>query len=177
MIKLLVISPKFGQHYIIIDEEDYAEISKYKLWIAKNKETYYGMLYEPKYPAGTQLHKFLMRPTGGKAVDHINGNGLDNRRSNLRLVTPIQNARNSIASKKDRASPYKGVFKHRKKWMARITFRRKDVYLGSFTTQEEAARAYNEAVLKYHKEYGVYNDIEKKEIIRYPEWLKRTNKV
>lgn len=85
-------------------------------------------------------------------VDHINHNTLDNRRENLRLCTHTQNNQN--AKKKGYSkNKYKGITKQDNKWIARIRYKGKNLYLGRFKTEEEAHIAYCEAGRKYQREY------------------------
>lgn len=101
-----------------------------------------------------KLHRFLLNfPT--LEVDHINGNSLDNRLENLRLVTKEQNAQNKKLSKNSK-SGYKGVSPHKSsgKWQAQIRAFGKLKYLGVFNQPEEAHLAYVKASEKYHGNYG-----------------------
>jgi len=93
-------------------------------------------------------------------IDHINGDGLDNRRSNLRFVTATQNQANSLKRKIGK-SKYKGVSfkKDKKKWVAYICPGGKYIHLGYFTEEKEAARAYNKAARKEYGEYCNLNDV------------------
>jgi hypothetical protein len=102
----------------------------------------------------TYLHK-LIHPSNSY-VDHINGDKLDNRRSNLRPVTNSQNMMNRGKTCAN-TSGYKGVFKNRSLWMARIKVDGEPIYLGSFVTKEEAAFKYDIAAKKYHKEFANLN--------------------
>lgn len=109
------------------------------------------------------LHNVVMGEIdkNGKVVDHINGDKLDNRRSNLRLITRQQNNMNRGANKVRKDTHYKGVILHESgKWQARIGIDGKKVYLGYFKTPEDAARAYNDAALKHHGEYAKLNDLD-----------------
>jgi len=97
----------------------------------------------------------------GDIADHINGDKLDNRSINLRLVTKQQNNMNRSANKVRKDTHYKGVILHDSgKWQARIGIDGKKVYLGYFKTPEDAARAYNDAALKHHGEYAKLNDLD-----------------
>lgn len=93
-------------------------------------------------------------------VDHINRNGLDNRRVNLRIVTPMESAWNRASSSK--TSSYKGISltkrgKLKKPWNVQITVNKQRLCLGAFATQEDAARAYDEAARKYYGEFACVN--------------------
>lgn len=104
------------------------------------------------------MHTLLMNPPEGVGVDHVDGDTLDNRRSNLRLASKSQNAANRGPTKSN-TSGYKGVHWHKqgKKWMAAIGVDGKSIYLGLFQHAQDAARAYDEAALKHFGEYAVLN--------------------
>ncbi len=96
-------------------------------------------------------------------VDHINGNGLDNRKCNLRLATAAQNSRNRRRTG-GRSSRYKGVsfIKSKHRYVAEITFNGRRMSLGHFKSEIEAACAYDKAAKKYHKEFAALNFPSKK---------------
>lgn len=93
-------------------------------------------------------------------IDHINGNGLDNRRKNLRLVTKSQNMMNR-GIQKNNTSGFMGVSFHKAtgRWRAYIKKDKKQFYLGLFDNKKDAAIAYNEATKFYHGEYAYLNKI------------------
>lgn len=102
------------------------------------------------------LERMLMRPIVRKElVDHIDGNPLNNRRSNLRLAFQGQNRANSRISRNNK-SGYKGVYwrKDMKTWRAQIRKDKVIIHLGYFNTPEEAHQAYCEAAVKYHGEFA-----------------------
>lgn len=92
--------------------------------------------------------------------DHIDGNGLNNQRNNLRLCTRQENNRN-VSSRRDSISKYKGVssYKKSKKWRSFISVDGKYIHLGYFHSEKDAALAHNEAALKYHGEFARLNTI------------------
>lgn len=114
------------------------------------------------------MHRLIMGVTDpGLVVDHINGNTLDNRRSNLRICTPQQNIRNQRRSKTKGVS-YRGNSNpgaKSKPWVARAYDRGQNIHLGYFATKLEAARAYNEAAVRLYGEFASLNDLTTKELI------------
>jgi len=105
-----------------------------------------------------KLHRHLMNCPPHLQVDHINGDILDNRKSNLRICTQAQNAANS-PRQRNNTSGYKGVSKNGDSWMAKIMIDKRPIYLGTFSTKELAAKAYNTAAIKYHKEFANLNEV------------------
>lgn len=103
------------------------------------------------------LHRLLANPGPGECVDHINGNTLDNRRSNLRCCSRQQNAWNGKSRKPK--SGHKGVVAHHEKWSARLTINGKNLYLGLYSSPTEAALAYNEAAVQHFGEFARLNVI------------------
>jgi hypothetical protein len=126
----------------------------------------YAVRHNPAGKAHICLHRVVMSRVLGRAleeyefVDHIDGDKLNNRRENLRLVTSKQNSRNRRSSKNN-TSGYKGVtfLAKRETWLAQIWHQGKNMNLGLYDSPELAARAYNEAALKYHGEHAQLNII------------------
>ena len=102
---------------------------------------------------GVYLHRAIMAPTDDMQVDHVNGDGLDNRRTNLRLASKSENGRNARGHA-DSASGVKGVSPRNGKWLARIRHNGREVYLGRFATIDEAAAAYAQASVELHGQFG-----------------------
>jgi HNH endonuclease/AP2 domain len=102
-----------------------------------------------------RMHRVLMGEPDGFDVDHINGDGLDNRRANLRIATRAENLRNQRLSLRN-TSGFKGVCwdKDKGKWRAQIKLNWGNHYLGLYTTPEEAHQAYVAASIKIHGEFG-----------------------
>lgn len=137
----------------IVDDADYANLAALK-W----RESYkHGHTYA-ETGRRALMHRIIMNPAKGLHVDHINGNGLDNRRSNLRVVTSSQNQMNRGLPKNNK-SGHKGVHwsKLGKRWHAAIVVDRKKNFLGTFTDKEKAAAAYREAAEKLHGEFRQKN--------------------
>jgi len=101
-----------------------------------------------------------MNPKSHEMVDHINHDTLDNRKCNLRVVSPSQNQWNRI-KRRNGSSRFKGVYRHPQtgRWMARIRCKRQEIYLGLYQSEEDAAKAYDAASRRLHGNYGLVNNI------------------
>ena len=151
----------------LVGEDDYDMVSAGR-WRLDSRGSYASCGYnylDTKHIQDTILmHRFIMGLTTDDTsiqVDHRNGDGLDNRRSNLRLATHAQNLWNSPGRTK-REVPYKGVtvenrFRDGKKYYASIKVNGRRIYLGMHDTPEKAARAYDIAAKQYHKEFAKLN--------------------
>ena len=106
-----------------------------------------------------QMHNLLINIPDGMFCDHINRNGLDNRKANLRPATHTQNIWNRAKFKPYSRSKYKGVdfANDMNRWRARIRVNGKRIYLGSFKNELEAAKTYDRAAKLYHKEFAFLN--------------------
>lgn len=143
----------------VIDAAD-VELVASRRWFA-NVSTWSGSATVRVYAAATirnttvSMHKLLLIDAGKMQVDHIDGDGLNNRRSNLRLVSTAQNQWNQRRHS-DNTSGVKGVHRSSrdKKWCAQIRVSNKVHSLGHFDTLEAAAAAYAEASKRLHGEFG-----------------------
>lgn len=140
----------------LVDTEDYGWLIRFK-WTAHIRG--YASCHLPKSEGGASflMHRVIMDAPRGLEVDHINGNKLDNRRCNLRIVTKAQNQHNRHAILC--AAGYKGVKCLGVRFQARIGCRDAHRHLGTFDTAEDAARAYNAAALEMWGEYAHLNTI------------------
>ena len=149
--------------YAIVDDEDYESAIRFKWHIIQSpkKTNHYarntmamGYINNKRRYCHIYLHRLIMRPPIGMEVDHINHDGLDCRRTNMRICSKIQNLHNSRIYKNNH-SGYKGVSlsKSRNKWRARIQHRGKLISLGYYSDKLDAAKAYNQ---KAKELYGVF---------------------
>lgn len=134
-----------------VDEADFIDVSRWNwtYWCDRSGREY-AIRGESLF-----LHRYLMGVGSDEKIDHKNGDGLDNRRENLRVASSSENNRNR-RKKSGAASRYKGVSEHYGKWSATIWSGRK-MWLGRFDTEEEAALAYDEAARRLHGEFARVN--------------------
>jgi len=162
--------------YAIVDPKDYEWLSKYRWGIQRGRRTNYAARRTEQRPGVKRkyvfMHKEIMKEALAAArvpgpgprptklvVDHINHNGLDNRRANLRVATLAENCRNRRKQKKPTSSKYKGVSweKVRGQWRAVIRTDNGNISLGYFRSELAAARAYDEAAKTYHGRFASLN--------------------
>lgn len=147
-----------------VDEEDFERLNRY-FWIARpHRQTIYAQRNGIVNGKRTtfQLHREILglNLERGVTVDHINGDGLDNRRQNLRICTPTENCRNRRIQINN-STGYKGVHYRQKpnKFWAYIAVNGKRVHLGVFLTATEAAAAYNAAAIQHYGEFARLNQL------------------
>ena len=140
----------------IIDYEDYDLVCGYKWYL----NTTLGYVKSDSKTKRVFLHRLLMSAPVGLYVDHIDFNPLNNKKSNLRVCSSAQNAQHQRGLSNS-SSQYKGVSYYRpsKMWRARIKYNGEQKHIGHFVTEKEAAIAYNEYAIKYHKEFCYLNEI------------------
>jgi|SRR3972149_10393518 len=137
----------------IVDNKDYLALSKYKWHFSHGYAKRMGK--ENGRNKAIYMHRVIFGIAQGKDIDHINGDRLDNRKSNLRLATDSQNQANSRI-RVDNTSGYKGVAKctNKKKWFAQIQVNKKQIFLGRFSDIKDAVLAYNDAAIFYFGKYA-----------------------
>lgn len=150
----------------IVDDQDYEKLSKYK-WSAqpmRKKGIGWYAVRTAKDSCGkyitVRMHRAILNMPLGATTDHKNGDGLDNRRANLRVCNSIQNACNREKSR-NTSSRFKGVTwdKLRQKWAAQVVRKGKKHFLGRFIDECQAAQAYNEYVSTHYGEFARLNDL------------------
>ena len=149
--------------YAKVDPADYKRLKGYA-WSASKKVG--KCFYARRHTVGGKekqkliyLHKEIIEVPDGMVIDHINHDGMDNRSENLRPATRSQNMYHRRKRSDAKTSKYKGVSwkKDRREWLARIGFQKKEIHLGYYRDEIEAARAYDDAAKKYHGEFACLN--------------------
>ena len=141
--------------FAMVDAADYEWLSQYK-WSATSSglNTYACRNVRGKI---VLMHRFIMKAPKGMVVDHIDGNGLNNCRSNLRICTHSQNMCNSRI--RSGSSQYKGVCYERRsgRWVAHIACEGQSYHLGTFDSEIEAARAYDRKAIELFGQFARLN--------------------
>lgn len=139
--------------FAIVDSDVFEYLSQWK-WCATKEPGGYYVQRKEKRTQTIKMHRQIMKPPQGLEVDHINGDGLDNRRCNLRICTHRQNCQNRKPNNKSRFSKYKGVSWHQNKWIAHIGHNWHTQYLGTFDNEIDAANAYDNKAKELFGEFA-----------------------
>ncbi|MHC4596729.1 MAG: HNH endonuclease [Planctomycetota bacterium] len=142
--------------FAIVDAEDYDRLAQHKWCAAKGRDTFYA--HRGNGGTTVSMHRVIMRAPKDMMCDHRNHNGLNNRKSNLRLCTSAQNQYNK-RPKKGSTSIYKGVLLRSdcKRWRAKIGFKGKRIHLGDFANEIQAAMAYDDKAIELFGEFAWLN--------------------
>lgn len=137
----------------LVDDEDYEWLNRFN-W--SNHQGYVHRRKNKALPYGS-MHRAILNAPKELCVDHIDGNPLNNQKSNLRLCTHAQNTRTAKAGGAKRHSKYRGVSKLGDKYIAYINIAHKQTNLGYFDDEEIAARVYDAAAKEHYGEFAVLN--------------------
>jgi hypothetical protein len=144
---------------VMVDDEDYDFLNQHYWQVDKFKSVGCHTKVDGKRK-NILIHRLIMKPPKGVEIDHIDGNRLNNQKSNLRFATSSQNKINRGA-RKDCKSGYKGVSWHKQRncWTSRLMIDGKYQHLGLFKDKHKAAQVYNDNALKHYGEYAWLNKI------------------
>lgn len=140
-----------GKGVAVVDDEDFERVAAHRWTLMRqalgHREHRYALTQIDHVTV--YMHRLVIGAPAGIRVDHVDCDGLNNRRANLRLCDQSQNGGNHRAWGRPTASGFKGVHRVRKKWRAEIMVRRERFNLGNYETPEEAARVYD-AAARHH---------------------------
>jgi hypothetical protein len=155
--------------FAIVDPDDYHRLVNFNWHANKSAHTHYAVRYLPKGNVVSlsnrrknkveYMHHLIIDIPEGLFCDHINHNGLDNRKANLRPATLAQNIRHRRKFKSPSRSKYKGLTwrKKEKAWHVRIYTNGKRIFIGSFKDEFAAAHAYDSAAKHYYGDFATLN--------------------
>lgn len=149
--------------HALVDDEDYEHLTQWKWHVGRSRNTDKFCARRTDRTNGITylfMHRVILKAPEDMEVDHIDGNPLNNQKSNLRLCTRTQNNQSRRMFRHNK-SGYKGVWRNSKgkPWMACITVSGKVINLGYYTDRQEAARAYDKAARKYYDSFAVTNEM------------------
>jgi hypothetical protein len=147
----------------LVDDEDFNYLNQWNWCINKDVRTLYAFKGKSQNSnKASSMHQLLVSVPEGMEIDHINHNGLDNRKENLRVCTHAENIHNQRTQNRNKTSQFKGVcwMEKSKRWRARIKVNMEFIYLGSFISEIKAALAYDKASKKYYGDFSCTNFID-----------------
>jgi hypothetical protein len=147
----IIFNCKGSKNFTVIDTEDLPKLMKYNMtWFGRQDRSGHMYVWGKWNGGHLHLHRLITDCPEGKLVDHINLDSLDNRKSNLRIVSHSENMQN-LNMKKRNTSGYRGVYfkKSQNKWAAQVRVNGKAIHGGYFNTSEEA----NVKAIEMRKQY------------------------
>lgn len=158
----IIIFPLTNGYNAVIDSDDFAKVSEYKWYGRRGKN---GTIYATStLHKNVHMHRHILGVNNPKEfVDHIDHDGLNNTKSNLRIVNNSQNMQN-MRPNKNTSSKFKGVYwnSEKMKWTTQIRINGKTKHIGHFAEEIEAAKRYNEMAIKHYGEYAFINPVHEK---------------
>jgi hypothetical protein len=147
---------------VFVDDEDYDELNRYEWSASISGDLIYAhrrYILSDGTVTKRLMHRLIMKAKNGDMIDHIDHNGLNNQKSNLRFCTPLQNSANARPNKCSKTG-FRGVCVLKDKtYKAQISLNGSMVELGKFSTPEEAAKIYNERAKEVFGDFAYLNNL------------------
>lgn len=143
----------------LVDEDDFERLSAFKWCATRHRQRWYAVRRATRVEGGmiVRMHRQVLDAPSGLDVDHIDGDGLNNRRSNLRVATRLENARNQVC-RRGGTSTFKGVSRSgTRRWRATIRLATGRLHLGYFDSEEDAAKTYDVAAREHFGSFASLN--------------------
>lgn len=160
--KNTTVSLRIKQHVILVDADDWARLCNLAWHVIESGSGHLYVAHSISSKVGhISMHRMILSAPKNLMIDHINGNGLDNRKENLRLATNAQNQYNRRKTHGVSSSKFKGVSftRARGRWAAQIRVQKRLIWLGYYQTEEEAALAYNAGAIKHYGAFAKLNPV------------------
>ena len=162
---ILVNSAKYGVFNVLIDTEDLENVLHFYTWFVRpnaNNKTWYAFGKKPKEKGRSDnflIHRVIMDAPKDMLVDHINHDGLDNRKCNLRLCSQVENQLNRDGAASHSTSGIRGVHwsSRKQRWIANVVINGQKMHVGTFTNKDDAAIA----VSRYRRIHVPYSQDDK----------------
>lgn len=151
--------PLGHDRWVSFDRADRELVVKYQWAALKGKNTWYAVSFSESRSGNRMfMHRLILGAEPSAQVDHADGNGLNNRRSNIRIATPNENQHNSHNRKRGK-SGLRGVLAARTngRWVAKITYEKRTKHLGTFDSAEAAGLAYDTAARYLYGQFALTN--------------------
>ena len=136
-----------------VDDEDFEYLNQFKWYVYIDRVYRYALRRDNKSRKRIKMHRVILNAPDNILVDHIDHNGLNNQRNNIRLCTNTQNQWNM----KGRRNGFKGVSIENNRFRAAIKYQSKTIHLGNFKTEEDAAKAYDKKATELFGEFAYLN--------------------
>lgn len=167
MEKSFVLLPLYGKYgegkYAKIDKDDFEKLSEYRWWVNRHGYAYTSMKVGYRQYKNIQMHRFILNESNQQVIiDHRNRDKLDNQKGNLNKTDRSFNAMNATQNNSRKLSKYRGVTYHKtqRKWYTQLKFRGHSYNLGSYSKEEDAAKAWNFWVLRICGDEVQLNDVD-----------------
>lgn len=162
-VRIPLVGRKHPGLFALIDEADLPIVSEYRWYAVLVRNTFYALTTKDVDGRPLAMHRLISKPEPGYEPDHINHDGLDNRRGNLRNLTHAHNLQNQRGPQKGQSHGFVGISQDKNRlnqkcsWVAHVQVNGKAKHIGRYATAEDAARARDKAALEFYGPHAHLN--------------------